>query len=148
MPTGIVKSLDTAELLLESEKYNGVIQIIEDLDYKNAMPEYLARARLISAIAKIELGDYQVEKYLKEAVSYFQKGADHVSFAVAKYYLGSCLANAGDFANAKSELIEAFVSFKRGEDQYGQAKSLNRLAYLEKHTGNICGRSDRRERMI
>ncbi len=137
-PSDLKEILRIAEGHLLAGNYEDVLRLIKLDSSLKPTPKEGAHLNLLFASAHIGLGNYDVFSKLSLAIDYYRHSAEHVKFAFAKYYMGYYQAHLGEFLEAKESLIEAYASFKRVKNIYGQAKSLNRLAYLENHHGNYA----------
>jgi len=92
---------------------------------------------LLMCKTKLLLGDVEVSELIHDAIDVFRDSPDNESFAEAKYCQGWYLSITGNAFEAREVLLEAFLNYKRCNNEKDSSRVLNRLACIQFETGAI-----------
>jgi len=131
------KIFESIEDLLSRAKFEDALCTIRKMDTsKLAEADYSYYCLLISQ-AMLSTGDNDIDDFIHKALSFYKKQDNDVLYAKSRYLFGWHLAVAGNFIEAHEVLMEAFVFLKRHDKYREMSLVLNRLAYVQNHTGAI-----------
>lgn len=130
-----LSQLQFIEELVVTNKHLQSLELLKVIKSTDLSADEFAHYCLLYAEVKINLGDYDVENLIIDAINYYKSSTDHKSFARSKYLYGWYLTAIGRHFDALEFLMEAYLIFKR----YGEKKFislvLSRLAYAQFQTG-------------
>jgi DNA-binding NtrC family response regulator/tetratricopeptide (TPR) repeat protein len=118
-------NLDQCRALLDQQRYQEVLALI-DIESSITDSEK-AEGLVIKSAAQIALGTYDA-KVIDEALALLRLSSDLSLLARAKFLRAQVLAVRSDLMGAQEELIEAYVFFKRIEDERGMGRVSTNLA--------------------
>jgi len=131
----VVQRLQLAAERFQIGDYLGAVAELKEVNPEELSPHERAYFFLLFSEANINLGNYDVEKQLEQAIDYYRSSTDNGRFAITKWLQGWLLESLGDFIEAREAFLEAYVAYKRCGDLKGQAKALNRLSFVSLKVG-------------
>ncbi|MEW6412452.1 MAG: sigma 54-interacting transcriptional regulator [Candidatus Zixiibacteriota bacterium] len=143
-----MNNLERAEQLVLARNFAEALKILQPIDLSQLSEKDRALCDLLTSEAALGAGNPSLVRDLEAAIEFYRFHPDTSKFARAKYALGWSLTNQVDFVGAQEALLEAYTNFLRYRDLKGIAKSLNRLACVAHHMGDIEAAVDGLEKAL
>ncbi|PKK83607.1 MAG: hypothetical protein CVT49_07575 [candidate division Zixibacteria bacterium HGW-Zixibacteria-1] len=131
------KTFESIEELFGNAKFSEALGILRKIDVSSLTETEYSYYCLLLSQAILSVGDNKVDEYIQKALSFYKLSNDDILYARSRYLFGWHLAVTGDFIEAHEVLMESFVFFKRHDRFREMSLVLNRLAYVQNHTGAI-----------
>lgn len=130
MSKAVPQILYDAEELLRNRKFKEALEELGEIDSESIPPDEKAFLDLLLVEANLYLGNYEVDEIIEDVVLYYRDSTETNKYARAKFLQGWLLTSVGELFDAKEVLLESYVHYKRCGNLLGQARALNRLAYV------------------
>lgn len=137
MISAISHKLGAVEELIRSRKFEEALIRLGEIDSTSISPDEKAFFGILLAEAGLYTGNYEVADALEDAIKFYRPGPDNKLYALARFLQGWRLTLLGNFPDAKEALLESYVNYKRCDNVRGQARALNRLAFIACTAGDI-----------
>jgi transcriptional regulator with PAS, ATPase and Fis domain len=125
------------EELIRNRRFEEALVGLGEIDSESVSPDEKAFFGLLLVEASLYTGNYEVGDILEKTIHFYKSGPDNDMYARARFLQGLRLTMLGNFPGAKEALLESYVNYKRCENVRGQARALNRLAFIAYTTGDI-----------
>ncbi len=132
-----LQSIRSAEKCLREKRNQDSLDLLRSIEAGSLSPEEQAYYNLIYAEVNLTVGNYNIREPLEQAIAYYRGNNDLARIARAKYLQGWHLISLGRYFDAREELLESHITFKRIGDISGLGRTLNRLSYIAHQVGEF-----------
>lgn len=108
-----------------------------EIDLESISPEEKAFYCLIRVENGLYIRDNATEEFLDYGLRYYREKQDDENFARAKFLQGWRLASLTQYFEARETLMEAVATYRKCNNEAGQARVSNQLAYVFSQLGDI-----------
>ncbi|HOZ07101.1 MAG TPA: sigma 54-interacting transcriptional regulator [candidate division Zixibacteria bacterium] len=133
-----LRQLDVIEELIAAGKIREAQGQLDKIDTDSVPENERGLYYLLGAEAAMHAGVYSPEA-IEKAIVLLRYHPDTRLFARAKHVKGWYQAATGEFLAARATFMEAYVHFKRCEDELSAVIALNRVAYCQSQSGDLVG---------
>ncbi|SYZ72807.1 putative NtrC family transcriptional regulator [Candidatus Zixiibacteriota bacterium] len=131
------QQLSEIDALIRARKFSEAQEKIDIVHHVEINQKEYAYFCLLKSELALFRGDIDIQKELDHAIDYYRPSSDNEKFAQAKFLKGWFLIVTGRPKDAREELLESYIGFKRADNMEGQARALNRLAFLAQNEGEM-----------